>query len=86
MAGEPGPFALHPGLKLVDQGSQVRPTIGEPVSGGTAVDLSLVREDRVDPADRLQCQRGWRTLAGSADVGELEEASPTVRPTERFSD
>ena len=51
-----------------------------------AVDLSLVSEDRVDPADRLQCQGGRRALAGPAEVGELEEAPPGMGPAERFGD
>ena len=76
-----GALAPHPGLELADQGSRVLAAVGEPVGGGAAVDLALVGEDRVDPADRLDGERCRRRLAGSGEVGELEEASAGHGPS-----
>jgi hypothetical protein len=86
MAGELGPLAPHPGFELVDQGSRMLTPIGEPVAGRITVDLALADEDRVDPADRLQCHGRWWAPASPAEVGELEEAPPGVSPAERFGD
>ena len=56
------------------------------VGGGAAVDHALVGEDRIDLANRLYSERcGWR-LAGSGEVGELEEFPPGMGPAEGFTD
>ena len=52
----------------------------EPLLGHSAVDLTLDREDLVDPADRFDSERRF------AKIGQYEEFAPTVAPAGRLGD
>jgi hypothetical protein len=81
VAGEPGALAPHPGLEIGDDGTDRGAAGREAVIGRATVDGALAVEDRVDPSDRFDRQRGDdRRLATplEADVGEHEELAPGV--------
>jgi hypothetical protein len=76
MARELGARAAHPGLEFGNEGRDRGLAECEAVRGGSAVDRALRIENRVDPLDRLDRQRGDdRELAPrvQANLGEHED-------------
>jgi hypothetical protein len=82
---QPRALVAQPSLEVHDQGGHVLAPVGEPLLGGLAVDDTLVGEQGVDPADRLEGQRG-RCLARAGEVSQLEEQPAGMRPTRRLGD
>ena len=82
-------FRAQPGLELRYQRRDERAAHRESLVNGTAVDLSLDVEDRIDALYRFEGKRrDDRELAArfGCHVGELEELAATVRPAARLGD
>ena len=77
---QPGAFGEHPSFELADKRPDPILADREPLLGHSAVDLTLDREDLVDPADRFDSERRF------AKIGQDEEFAPTVAPAGRLGD
>jgi len=89
VAREPAIFRAQPGLELRYQRRDARAAHREALVNGTAVDLALDVEDRIDALHRFEGKRrDDRELAArfGSHVGELEELAATVRPAARLGD
>src|SRR3954462_15066698 len=86
MTRKSGALGAHPDLEYRDERGDMLAAEDEPILGRAAVDLPFLVEDRVDLAYGLARERGWRTLAGLSQIGELEEATPGMGPAERLGD
>ncbi len=81
-------FSCSQACKILDQRPRLLLPDAVALGDAHAVDVALDREERIDATHRFERYRrdgcGARTTARrSRDVGEFEEASAGVRPSER---